>query len=140
MAGEVDGREALRRAIADVDPRLPILDERTMEEQAATSFFPQKLALWVSGSLSLAALFLALIGIYGVVAYSVAQRTREIGVRVALGAERRMIIGMVLRRGVVLAGAGVLIGSTAAFALSRLLAPFYSASRRRTQSRLQPRH
>ena len=100
----------------------PILNQQSFESHAATSLFPQRVALYVSGSLGAVALLLALLGIYGVTSFSVAQRTREIGVRVALGADRPTIVGMVLGQGLGLAGIGVAIGSLAGFAVTRLLA------------------
>jgi putative ABC transport system permease protein len=112
---------AVRRIVAGIDPSLPILRQQTMPEQTATSLFPQRLALYVSGGLGLVALLLVLIGIYGVTAFSVAQRTREIGVRVALGAQRSHVLAMVVRQGFVLVGIGVLLGSLAAFAATRLI-------------------
>jgi ABC-type antimicrobial peptide transport system permease subunit len=112
----------IRRLVQDVDARLPILRQGTMEEQTATSLFPQRVALYVSGGLGTVALLLALLGIYGVTAFSVSQRTREIGVRVALGAQRSHVLGLVLRQGVVLAVVGVVVGSLAAFGATRLIA------------------
>jgi len=123
-SGGVDVDDAVRRAVTELDPRLPILDQRTMDDQVATSTFPQRFALWVSGSLGLVALLLALLGIYGVIAYSVAQRTREIGVRAALGARPRTIAAMVLRHGLALAAVGVLAGASVALAATRLLASY----------------
>jgi len=111
----------IRRIVADVDPALPILRQQTMNEQTVTSLFPQRVALYVSGSLGVVALLLALLGIYGVTAFTVAQRTREIGVRVALGAQRTHVLGLVLRQGIVLAGIGVTVGSLAAFGATRLI-------------------
>ncbi|HEU4996741.1 MAG TPA: ABC transporter permease [Gemmatimonadaceae bacterium] len=111
----------LRRMISQLDTNLPILSQRTLEENAALALFPQRLALYVAGSLGGVALLLALLGIYGVTAFSVAQRTREIGVRVALGAQRGHVLGMVLRQGAVLAVAGVLAGAAAALGITRLL-------------------
>lgn len=112
----------IRRLVQDVDARLPILRQQTMEEQTATSLFPQRVALYVSGGLGTVALLLALLGIYGVTAFGVSQRTREIGVRVALGAQRSHVLGLVLRQGVVLAAVGVAVGSLAAFGATRLIA------------------
>ncbi|HTH64590.1 MAG TPA: ABC transporter permease [Gemmatimonadales bacterium] len=112
---------AVRSIVAGIDPSLPILRQQTMLEQTATSLFPQRLALYVSGGLGAVALLLVLIGIYGVTAFSVAQRTREIGVRVALGAQRSHVLAMVVRQGLVLVGIGVMLGSLAAFAATRLI-------------------
>ncbi|HEY2375128.1 MAG TPA: ABC transporter permease [Gemmatimonadaceae bacterium] len=123
-AGTASAAGALRRIVAELDPHLPILDQQTMSEATALSLFPQRLALWVTGSLGVVALVLALLGIYGVIAYSVAQRTREIGVRVALGAAQGTILRMVLRQGLMLAGAGVVLGLAIAAAATRLLASF----------------
>ncbi len=111
----------MRRIVAGIDPSLPILRQQTMTEQTATSLFPQRLALYVSAGLGAVALLLVLIGIYGVTAFSVAQRTREIGVRVALGAQRSHVLAMVVRQGLVLVGIGVMLGSLAAFAATRLI-------------------
>ena len=112
---------AIRRVVSDVDPALPVLDQQTMDAAMATSLFPQRIALWVTGTLGLVALLLAIIGIYGVVAYSVAQRTREIGVRVALGAASRTILGLVLRQGLTLVAGGIVVGALAALAITRVL-------------------
>lgn len=112
----------IRRLVQDVDARLPILRQQTMAEQTATSLFPQRVALYVSGGLGTVALLLALLGIYGVTAFGVSQRTREIGVRMALGAQRAHVLGLVLRQGVVLAAVGVVVGSLAAFGATRLIA------------------
>src|SRR6185295_11705244 len=82
---------------------------------------PQRVAASVSGSLGLVVMLLAAIGIYGVTAYAITRRTREIGVRIALGAQRADIVGMVLRQGMSLALAGSAIGLMLAAAASRLL-------------------
>ena len=111
----------VRRVVADIDPNLPILHQQTMVEQTATSLFPQRVALYVAGGLGFVALLLALLGIYGVTAFSVAQRTREIGVRVALGAQRTHVLALVVRQGLVLAGIGITVGSLAAFGATRLI-------------------
>ena len=114
----------LKHLVAEIDPQLPVLDQSTMDDEVALSLFPQHLALWISGSLGVVALLLAVLGIYGVIAYSVAQRTREIGVRVALGAARGTILRMVLRQGIVLAAMGVAAGALLAFGATRLLSTY----------------
>lgn len=112
----------VRRLLAELDPSLPILNQTTLVEYTAMSLFPQRVALWVAGSLGVVALLLAVLGIYGVTAYAVTQRTRELGIRIALGAQRARVQRLVLRQGVLLAGAGVLVGLAAAAAVTRLLA------------------
>jgi len=119
-AGVSVARE-VRRLVQRVDPNLPILDQRTMEDQAALSLFPQRIAVWMAGGLGAVAFLLALLGVYGVTAYAVAQRTREIGVRVALGAMRGQVLWLVVRQGLLLAGVGVIIGGIAAAGVTRLL-------------------
>jgi len=111
----------LRRVIASLNPSLPIVNAQTFENYAALGLIPQRIAASVSGSLGLVGLLLAAIGIYGVTAYGVAQRTREIGVRMALGAQRGNVVGMVLRQGLGLTAIGLAIGMTLAGVLSRLL-------------------
>jgi predicted permease len=120
-AGAVPVATAMRRIMAEVDPALPILNQQSMVDQTRVSLFPQTLALYVSGGLGGVALLLALLGIYGVTAFSVSQRTREIGVRVALGAQRSHVLALVVRQGVVLAGIGVVVGSLAGFGATRLI-------------------
>lgn len=111
----------VRRLLAELDAALPILNQMSLVEYTAASLFPQRVALWVAGSLGVVALLLAVLGIYGVTAYAVTQRTRELGIRIALGAGRPRVVRLVLRQGVLLAGIGVLVGLAAAAALTRLL-------------------
>jgi predicted permease len=111
----------IRRLVADLDRSLPILNQQTLAEQAEVSLFPQRLALDVAGGLGALALLLALLGIYGVTAYGVARRTHEIGLRIALGAQRSRVVGLVLRQGLVLAVTGAAAGGLAALGVTRLL-------------------
>ena len=111
----------IKRLIAELDLTLPILNSQTMEEHAALGLFPQRLTLWVASALGGVALLLALIGIYGITAYGVAQRTREIGIRIALGSSPNSVQGMVVRSGVRLGAIGVAVGIVAAIAATRLL-------------------
>ncbi|MHB1223390.1 MAG: ABC transporter permease [Gemmatimonadaceae bacterium] len=111
----------VRKLVADLDPALPLLDQTTLADYTAASLFPQRVALWVAGSLGGIALLLAVLGIYGVTAYGVTQRTREIGIRIALGSPRGRVLRLVLRQGVLLAAAGILVGFAASVAVTGLL-------------------
>jgi len=112
---------AIQGAVASVDAAQPVADFRTMERYVSASVGPQRIAASLLEIFSVFALFLAAIGLYGVISYSTAQRTREIGIRMALGAERRQVWDMVIRQGLRLALAGVLAGAVAASVLAQLL-------------------
>ena len=112
---------AVRREMAAIDPSVPPYDVKTLREALADSISPQRFHLFLLGSFALAAFVLALVGIYGVVTYSVAARTREIGVRVALGAQRGNVIGMVIQEGMALGVAGIVVGLAASYPLTRLM-------------------
>jgi predicted permease len=111
----------VNRIVTDVDRTLPVLRQQTMVDQTAVSLLPQRIALYLAGGLGAVALLLALLGIYGVTAFGVAQRTRELGVRMALGAQRSHVLGLILRHGLMLVGIGVTIGALAAVAATRLI-------------------
>jgi putative ABC transport system permease protein len=113
---------SLRRAIAEVDPTLPLFDIHTMTELAHLSYWDKRLYGLLFGSFAVIALVLAAVGVYGVMSYAVSQRTHEIGVRVALGAQLRDVVSMVVRHGVLLTALGLAIGLVGAFALTRVLA------------------
>jgi len=113
---------ALRRESAAIDPALTIFDAEPMAEYVAASLFGAKIAASLLSVLSALGLLLAAIGLYSVMAYSVAQRTSEIGIRVTLGAQPRDIMREVIRQGLVFAGVGLLVGTLAAAALARLAA------------------
>jgi putative ABC transport system permease protein len=113
---------AVRGVVRSVDPDQPISMVRTMDELLEQSVGQRKLSMLLLSLFSGIALLLASVGIYGVMSYSVAQRSREIGVRIALGAERRDVLRMVLRQGMRLALAGVGVGLIAALVLTRVIA------------------
>ena len=112
---------ALRQQVQSVDPNLPLFGEQTMKDLVSTSLARRRFAMQVVGLFGLLALFLAGIGIYGVMAYSVTQRTREIGIRLALGASAGNILRWLLGQGLRLTLIGVGVGLVGALALTRLL-------------------
>jgi putative ABC transport system permease protein len=113
--------DAIRRQVWQLDKQLPMYGTSTMRESINTSIATRRFALWLLALFAGVALVLALAGIYGVMAYSVTQRRHEIGVRMALGAQARDVLRLVIGQGLKLALAGVLIGLGGAFALMRLL-------------------
>jgi putative ABC transport system permease protein len=112
----------IRRAVASVDEDQAIFAIATMDQLRRDSMVAQRLTLLLLGLFSGLALTLAAIGIYGVISYSVAQRTHEIGVRMALGAQRLGVLRMMLRQAGKMALLGIAIGLAASFALTRLIA------------------
>jgi len=115
---------AVRRAVHDADPNLPLAQIRTLDDVVSASqsrprFLTLVLTLFAGVSLALAA-----VGIYGVISYSVAQRTKEFGIRMALGAQPGAVLNLELGRGLALTGAGVLLGVGGSYALMRFLSAF----------------
>jgi putative ABC transport system permease protein len=115
---------AMRAAVRDVDRNQPVQSVATMQTLVDKSTAELRFQTRLLGTFSLLALLLAAVGTYGVLAYSVSQRTHEIGIRMALGAEARNVLRLVLRRTLVLAGAGVLTGAAGALAVTRVLEKF----------------
>jgi predicted permease len=112
----------IQAAVASVDPGQPVSNFATMDEYVARSLKPQRIVVSLLSMFSGLALFLAALGIYGVISYSVSRRTQEIGVRMALGAQSRQVWGLIIRQGLMLALAGIGVGATSALMLARFLA------------------
>jgi len=111
----------VRDAFAGTSAELPFLDPRNMAAFTSIPYWPQKVGSVLLGAVGSLALLLATVGIYGAMAYSVSRRTREIGVRVALGAARRDVVGMVVGRGLRLTAIGLVIGMTGALGIGQAL-------------------
>jgi predicted permease len=123
VAGKPENLEpAVRKALADVDPNLTVLHIMSFDEQVARNFNQDRLITRLTELFGILALILACVGLYGVTAYAVAQRTNEIGVRMALGAGRGNVLGLVLRAALAQLGLGMAIGIPAALAGGRVLA------------------
>jgi putative ABC transport system permease protein len=112
----------LRRSVIAIDANLPLFEVRTMEDRLFESVAQPRFRTVLLGVFAALALMMAVVGLYAVMAVSVAQRTHELGIRVALGAQRRDVIGLVLRQGIKLVSLGIVIGLAGAWALTRVLA------------------
>jgi predicted permease len=113
---------AIRAALREIDPAQPVPDLRRLEEGIAESTAQPRLTTTVAGTFAVAALLLTAVGIYGVLSYTVSQRTQEIGVRMAMGATRASVVGLVLRGGMAWAASGIALGLLGAWAVSRTIA------------------
>jgi putative ABC transport system permease protein len=112
----------MRQQVAQLDPALPLFGVSTLKEMRDHNVAPDKLNLFLLGGFAVLALVLALIGLYGLLAFTVTQRQREIGVRMALGAQRLEVLNLVIGQGMRLILAGVVIGLLGSFVLTRVLA------------------
>jgi len=112
---------AVRSRISAIDKEQPVTSVRTMEQHLAGSIAQTRLTTLLLAVFSIVALLVATVGLYGLIAYSVAQRTQELGIRLALGADPRNIVFLVMRQGLVAAAAGVLVGAAGSFLLTRVM-------------------
>ena len=113
--------EQLRAELKAIDPHLPLYNIKTLRTEIDESLVQERLVTWLSAAFGALAVLLTALGLYGVLTFSVARRTREIGIRVALGAQRRDVFRLVMIRGVILVGVGVAVGLGASVAFSRLI-------------------
>jgi putative ABC transport system permease protein len=111
----------IRSALAAIDKNQPIHSFKTLEDTVSDLVAPQRFTTFLLAGFAALAALLAAIGLYGVISYAVMQRTREVGIRMALGADRRTVMRMVVQQGMGLAVAGIGIGLAASFALTRVL-------------------
>jgi putative ABC transport system permease protein len=114
--------ETIRREILAIDPEQPIYDASAMVDVVSRSVFLPRISMLLLGAFAISALLLAVVGIYGVVSYSVTQRTRELGVRMALGAASADTVRLVLSRSLRLVAAGTVCGLIASVAVTRVMA------------------
>ena len=116
---------AVRKELTAMEPNLVFLQNQTLQKQVGATLFPAQAGAWAVGAVGLVAMLLAAIGLYGVIGYSVSRRTKEIGVRMALGARPGDVSGLIMRQGLRVAGAGMLVGAVlavgAGFAISGAL-------------------
>jgi putative ABC transport system permease protein len=113
---------AIRQQLRAVDPELPLYSVRTMADRMNLSLADRRTPMVVAIVFAVVALFLAAIGLYGVLAYQVAQRTREIGIRMALGSDSRRVFGLIVKEGMTLMSGGFVAGMAGAFAIRRTMA------------------
>jgi ABC-type antimicrobial peptide transport system permease subunit len=111
----------IRRTVNSLDPNLPVFQMKTIDQQMEESLLTERLVASLSAAFGFLATLLAAIGLYGVMAYTVARRTREIGVRMALGASSGDVVWLVMREVLLLVGIGIAVGMPAALALTRLV-------------------
>jgi len=111
----------IRSEVQALDPGQPVYDVMTMDQVVSASLTGRRFVSWLFGGFAFIALVLAVAGVYGVVSYVVAQRTNEFGVRLALGASPRIVLGEVLRGGLILVGIGLLVGIAGAIGITRVL-------------------
>jgi ABC-type antimicrobial peptide transport system permease subunit len=114
-------RQEIQQAVASINPNLPVADAKTLQSVYERSLVRTSFTMALLAIAGAMALLLGVVGIYGVISYSVAQRSREIGIRIALGAPRYEVTGLFVRYGVMVSGIGAICGLSGALALTRLM-------------------
>jgi putative ABC transport system permease protein len=114
--------ERVRAMVQSIDPELPVYGAQTLNGAVTASMEQRRFSMDIVAAFAVTALLLAALGIYGVISYIVSERTRDIGIRLALGAQRATIMGMVLRQGLGLAAAGAALGLAGSVIVSHLMA------------------
>jgi predicted permease len=112
----------MRRELLAIEPNLVFVENQTMDAEVDATMFPARASAWLVSGVGLMAMLLAAIGLYGVIAYSVARRTREIGIRIALGARPSAVVGLVMQQGLFVAAAGLLAGCLLAALVAAIVA------------------
>jgi len=120
-AAPADVERAIRTLVKEMDPQQPVTDVKTLAQVRADNLASPRLTALLLGAFALLAIFITAAGIAGVIAYSVSQRTQEIGIRLALGAEPSSVLAMVLRQGMALVGLGLALGVLGGVAISRIM-------------------
>ena len=113
---------ALRNEVKSLDPHLPLYDVKTLSEEINQSLIQERMVTWLTSAFGLVALLLTALGLYGVLTFSVARRTREIGIRVALGAQRRDVMRLVVTQGLLIVAVGIVLGLVVSYGLSKVIA------------------
>jgi macrolide transport system ATP-binding/permease protein len=112
----------MRRVLLALEPNLVFVENQTMEGEMSATMFPARASAWLVGGVGVVAMLLAAIGLYGVIAYSVARRTREMGIRIALGAQPQAVVGLVMKQGLIVAATGLAAGCLLAAVVAALAA------------------
>jgi predicted permease len=113
---------ALRNEVKSLDPHLPLYDVKTLADEINQSLIQERMVTWLTSAFGLVATLLTALGLYGVLTFSVARRTREIGIRVALGAQRHDVMKLIVTQGLLIVAVGIVLGLVASYGLSKVIA------------------